>query len=726
MSCHIRVRQRLMLAVWKVAAFFLVCLLTATLLSACAGEPQATPTPLARASPPPGTPEPRPTPTATYTPAPTEIPAPTATATHTAVPAATHTPTPVPTETPADTPTPQPTATATHTAVPTDTPTPTPRPIVKLVLGAEADLVGYWSDGTVGIEIAATLHNQGNLARNDAVSLSVTCRLADRTIDECSQQASVSLPDGFGPVTETFVIRSPAGKLAFDIDYGEENAHTLLIDAPSRIVGVHRDVWECFKDQSNRGTGRDEDEGIGCGAWSEHIVQKWHQGSPVKVWINGPRAFTAEFEDVLAELSPVVNLQFERVTSRGDADVSAWVGLTVPQFRGTGAECYNVESMGCAHIESEWSGRVRGGEIIVFNLWPDKGKDLGDFGDWRSSLFRSAMLHEAVHLFGRMDHRTEPFSTMNRVVHERAELTPMDEALLRLHGHEMVKAGMAMDDIERQIVLNDELLDPQPQSSRLRAHTLVLKAYGALREATSARFRVRSSTQGCDEDSGWAEYQVGNPANVHPYFEWVRLDDGQNKFYVLRQSAAEFEYWSRSGSRWVKTDSDSVASTLNGWRGELSDPHYMLTMVLNYADWSAVEVSVDSDGNAMLSVNLDLSNADDAPAAEGVGVVMVIDEGSHVVREYVMDWNLGGGSCDDHRVKATEGQLRDGFSFPEAIRLGSAFIDNCNAEPLGSVSESSPSPESGLGNVNRRTPPSTDTHTHVGIALHCPNGLMSE
>ena len=473
-------------------------------------------------------------------------------------------------------------------------------------------------------------------------------------------------------MTETLVIRSPAGELAFDIDYGEENAHTLLIDAPRRIVGVHRDVWECFKDQSNRGTGRDEDEGIGCGAWNGHIVQKWPQGSPVKVWINGPGAFTAEFEDVLAELSPVVNLQFERVTSRGDADVSAWVGLTVSQFRDAGAECYNVESMGCAHIEFEWSGRVRGGEIIVFNLWPDKGKDLGDFGEGRSSLFRLAMLHEAVHLFGRMDHRTEPFSIVNRVVHERAELTPMDEALLRLHGHEMVKAGMAMDDVERQIVFNDELLDPQPQSTRLRAHTLVLKAYRALREATSARFRVRSSTPGCDEDSRWAEYQVGNLANAHRYFEWVRLDDGRTEFYALRQSADEFEYWSRSGSGWVKTDSDSVASTLSGWRGELSDPHHMLTMVLNYADWSAAEVSVDSDGTAMLSVNLDLSNADNAPAAEGVRVVMLIDEGSHAVREYAMDWDLGGGSCDDHRVEATEGQLRDGFSFPEAIRLGSA------------------------------------------------------
>ena len=689
----IRIHPCLRRVLCGLTAFLLLPLLVVTQLSACADEPQATPTPLARASPSPATPEPRPTPTATYTPAPTETPAPTvsptgtptpqptATATHTAVPTASHTPTTVPTETPADTPTPHPTATATHTAVPTDTPTPTPIPIVKLVLGAKADLVGYWSDGTVGIEIAVTLHNQGNLALNDAVPLSVTCRLADRAIDQCSQQASVSLPDGFGPVTETLVIRSPAGELAFDIDYGEENAHTLLIDAPSRIVGVHRDVWECFKDQSNRGTGRDEGEGIGCGGWAGETVQKWAQRSSVAVWIDGPKQFSAAFGDVLDELSIIVNLDFRRVTSRSDADVSVYVGSTIPQAQDFGVYCYDIDTLGCAQIRfNSLTAQILGAEIVIFNLWPSRGTDLDDFDDWYSSRFRSAMLHEAVHAFGRMAHRREPFSIMQGEVHGRAELTPMDEALLRLHSHDLIRPGMTIGEIERHIVLNDELLDPQPQDSPLRAHTLILQTYNALREATSARFRVRSSSPGCSEESDWAMYEVGNLARGHPYFEWTALVDGQNRFYVIRQSPDQFERWSQSGTGWARTGSASFTEASGGWRGELFDPHHMLTTVLNHADWNGVEVSVDSSGDATLRFDLDL------PDAESVGIVMLVEESSRTLREYAMEWRLGGTTCAKHLVEARDGQFQRDFAFPNGVRLGSDLVDDCNIESLGPVS----------------------------------------
>ena len=36
----------------------------------------------------------------------------------------------------------------------------------------------------------------------------------------------------------------------------------------------------------------------------------------------------------------------------------------------------------------------------------------------------------------------------------------MDEALLRLHSHPLVKPGMSMEEIERLIVFGDELIDP--------------------------------------------------------------------------------------------------------------------------------------------------------------------------------------------------------------------------------------------------------------------------
>ena len=50
---------------------------------------------------------------------------------------------------------------------------------------------------------------------------------------------------------------------------------------------------------------------------------------------------------------------------------------------------------------------------------------------------------------------------MNEAVHHRAELSPTDEALLRLHGHDLVEPGMTWAEIERLVVFSDDLLDPQ-------------------------------------------------------------------------------------------------------------------------------------------------------------------------------------------------------------------------------------------------------------------------
>ena len=465
------------------------------LLSACGDEPQSTPTPdavLARVPESTGVRTPQPTsttapahppvptstraPTATPTDTPTSQPTPTATATRTPVPTPTHaptatptntatpqptpiataahtpvpTPTQAPTATPTNTATPQstPTAAPTHipvptptqapTATPTNTPAPTPVPTVQLALDADATVAGYWSDGTADVEIAMTLRNEGDLRLDHAVRLAVTCG------PDCGQEMSVSLPDGYGPVTEMLTIRSPAGEASFEIDYGGENVQTLSVDVPKRIVGVNRDVWECFSDTSKVNTVWEEYQGVGCAAWSHEVVRKWDQGSPVKVWLNGSDSFTVEFKDVLAELSPVLNLRFEWVEARSDADVSAHVGLTIPEAEAEGVYCDSIDAFGCANTSTDsWSGEAVGGEIIVYNLWPDKGVDFGDFDDWYRSRFRSAMIHEAVHVFSDMRHRTELLSIMNSEVHHRAELTPMDGACAAAA---WARAGEAGDD----------------------------------------------------------------------------------------------------------------------------------------------------------------------------------------------------------------------------------------------------------------------------------------
>ena len=551
-----------------------------------------------------------------------------------------------------------------------------------LVLDADATVAGYWSDGTANVEIAMSLRNEGDLRLDHAVEIIVTCSRHGDVINGCGSKSSLALPGGFGPASDTLTLRVPTGDVSLTVTYGERGTETLDLNVPERILGVDRDVWECFSDTSKAGTIWEDDEGIGCGAWSGDPLQKWDQTSPLKVFIKGPDGFVVEFKDVLNDLSPVVNLQFEWVDAEYHADVSAYIGLTVPALESQGVYCLNLEAFGCANTEAT-RGEVVRGEIIVFNLWPDQGVEFGDFGDRRRADFRSAMIHEAVHALARMSHRTELLSMMNQAVSHKAELSPMDEALLRLQGYELVKPGMTMADIGSQIVFNDELMDPQPVDPRFASWWFVSNAYRELRDATSASFRVRSSFPGCSEEFGWADYEVGNLTGHHPYFGWVKIDDGENHVYTLQPYSGQLERWKQSESGWFEIRRDEFSDAMPGWRGDLSDPHHLLESILYYGDWADAELSIHPRGQVTLRTKLDTVRGHAPSSMERVEVVLIIDGETYAILEYSMEWKLGGDTCDTYEVQARAGQYSVEFAFPDEVRQGSRFLDSCDVESLG-------------------------------------------
>ena len=555
-------------------------------------------------------------------------------------------------------------------------------PAVKLMLDAEATVTGYWSDGTANVKLAVTLHNVGNLGLDHAVEIIATCSQHGDVINGCGSKSSLSLPGGLGPASDTLTLRVPTGDVSLTVTYGERGTERLDLNVPERILGVDRDVWECFSDTSKAGTIWEDDEGIGCGAWSGDPLQKWDQTSPLKVFIKGPDGFVVEFKDVLNDLSPVVNLQFEWVDAEYHADVSAYIGMTVPALESQGVYCLNLEAFGCANTKAT-RGEVVRGEIIVFNLWPDQGVEFGDFGDRRRADFRSAMIHEAVHALARMSHRTELLSMMNQAVSHKAELSPMDEALLRLQGYELVKPGMTMADIGSQIVFNDELMDPQPVDPRFASWWFVSNAYRELRDATSASFRVRSSFPGCSEEFGWADYEVGNLTGHHPYFGWVRIDDGENHVYTLQPYSGQLERWKQSESGWFEIRRDEFSDAMPGWRGDLSDPHHLLESILYYGDWANAELSIHPRGQVTLRTKLDTVRGHAPSSMERVEVVLIIDGETYAILEYSMEWKLGGDTCDTYEVQARAGQYSVEFAFPDEVRQGSRFLDSCDVESLG-------------------------------------------
>ena len=236
---------------------------------------------------------------------------------------ATATPTPTATAIPTNTPTPTPTATATPTS--TSTPTPTPEPRAELVLQADAVIDGYWSDGAADVTVSATLRNDGDLRVDAAQTITSACTPAT---EGCPRELTLTLPDGYRPASAQFTIRAPMGVTTVTFGYGAGNSLTLDVEVPERILGVDRDLWECYADRPPGGVKIDGEIFAGCGGWTTPTVEKWLNDVPVKVWATGDPDHIAVLETILIELSPILNLEFEWVNAEEAADFKAFVGVS--------------------------------------------------------------------------------------------------------------------------------------------------------------------------------------------------------------------------------------------------------------------------------------------------------------------------------------------------------------------------------------------------------------
>ena len=471
------------------------------------------------------------------------------------------------------------------------------------------------------------------------------------------------------------------GDVSFEISYEGRDTEVLNIEVPERIVGVNRDVWECFSDTSKVDTFWEEDEGIGCAGWSTDRIQKWDKESPLRVAVSGGHGFAVEFKDAFEYVASTLDLQYEVVDPEQAVDIRAYVGLTIPEAVSRQVACF-TEAFGCAEY-NVWHGEIVRSKIVVYNLWPHLGTAFDDFDAKEKKLLRHAMIHEIVHALSTMKHRTEVLSIMNSEAHDSARLNPVDEALLQLHSHELVKPRMKMEEIERLVVFEDQLLDHQSVHSQIEAWTLLSNAYTELRKATTASFKVRSSLPDCSDEFPWFDYQVGNLTRHSPYYGWSRIGNDEIQAYGLRARFRESEHWRKLHTGWEQVDGDTFSNTVRGWRGDLSDPHYMLETILKYANWADTDVSHSADGWATLRIGLEMTGAANDPAGEMVDIAIVIDKETYSISEYSMNWTLNDSTCGTYIVEAREGRYGMDFSFPHEVRQSSSLIENCEFESLG-------------------------------------------
>ena len=161
------------------------------------------------------------------------------------------------TPTPAATPSPTHTSSPTATPVPptaTPTPTPTPEPRAVLVLEADAAIDGYWSDGTADVTVSAPLRNDGALRVGAPQTLTSTCTPATDAPKGCQQEITLTLPDGYDPASAKFTIRASMGVTTVMFNYDGDQSLALDVEVPERILGLDRDLWECYSHRPQQET----------------------------------------------------------------------------------------------------------------------------------------------------------------------------------------------------------------------------------------------------------------------------------------------------------------------------------------------------------------------------------------------------------------------------------------------------------------------------------------
>ena len=614
-----------------------------------------------------------PAPTLTAPPAPTHTSSPTATP----VPAtATPTPTPTSTATPTVTPSPTPTATPTNsptptpTATPTNTPTPTPTPFPKAVLVLEADAVndGYWSDGTADVTVSATLRNDGDLQVDAPQTITSACTPAT---EGCHQEITLALPDGYRPASASFTIRAPMGVTTVMFGYGDGKSLTLDVDVPERILGVARDLWECYSDRVVNGQFLG-----GCGGWQSPTVQKWLNDVPVKVWATGDTTHIAVLETVLTELAPVLDLEFVWVSSEEEADLKAFVG--VPRSRaseiGFDRDPEWVDYWGFAGANVN-GGEVTSGHIVIW--------DIGAAA-FRSPIdsIRSVTIHEALHALVPISHSTRPASIMGGSGLNKP--SPRDLELIRLNSHRLLRPGMTMEEVRQVLVLDDELLDgpqatPEEKSEPL---DLIWRAYVALAEADSASFRLSGGwiERHCNLTFGVRrgpiEMKIGDfrPLTDDSALIYLNLQPAQ---FFTRYSPEDNEWrrWQLSADgSWQRVERQVVVDASSYWLWEGKLLRTLRSLIMDgVPDTATVEES--ADGNLVVKATLAPSshvNMWDWNQSVAVDFTLVLDRDTAATEGYTWEVRFDpvarAGSCLVYREVATDGQIGVDIEVPDSIQ----------------------------------------------------------
>ena len=449
-----------------------------------------------------------------------------------------------------------------------------PQPAQKLIQLTDWNLVGFWPNGDAMIEFKSVLRNAGSDPIQGPVPIAIACQIDGLLVPNCGAESSVELSGGFGPTESRLELPAPMGAELYTALRGQWQSSTDYV-VPQRILAVDRYVWDCYSYRLGAGQ-------TGCSGWNSPTVTKWPKGQSVKYWVTGDQDYIDLFDELIAQTSGWLNLEFELTQSRENARFLAFLGTAADPGWGS---CLNGD--GCASVTVQ-DGIIASGAI----------------GIWHQGSLADSEVRKRVQtaLWRDFMHATTGIGTRNAldaVLGRRAATSILESEMLRFNSHPLIEPGMSMSEVEDLIVLGDQLLDPAPPSDFGIAYQAVHAAINELTRSGSARFSLTNSGSGnCFAgDYGPAIYEIGDLDDARSAIGqsripgFVRFVWGSHDYVIDRGSFA----FARDGNGWRPIDryAPYLATT---WLEQHSGIYGLLGTFLWVIAPENLSVTYDSDG----------------------------------------------------------------------------------------------------------------------------------
>ena len=516
-------------------------------------------------------------------------------------------------------------------------------------------IAGFWSDGTANADVALSLRNEGRLPYEETQRIAISCARNDSPIEGCGGTTEIALPDGFSAGESNLTLRLPMGNATLDINYGGDAALSVDVVVPERILGVEREVWECYSD---RDKSRNYEGDHGCYGWFSEVVEKWRSGSVVKVWGEGHPNYIRSTKEIFDErLAPLLNLEFQWVDNKTDANfVATFLNPSDDNYEDEQARCGYCWGFGGPTSRTQddrggWS-EVDGGAFTIFHIERVE-PILNDYENLKPYM-TGIILHEGLHALAPTGHG-EPSSVIGVMSSSTGYLTYMDKAILALNSHPLVEPGMTMGEVRKLIVLRDELLDNPQEDFDLQR--FLERTYATLRHAESMRMKLRGGwlDANCGGSFGyhdWAAYEISH------FLRWgdgrddsqiAYLREGGKSFFIFYSDEAYaddadgWQHWTKVSGSWTKISREQLRDSTN-WPLGNAKLHRSLGQLLysnfrltdnngGFADEYDVKAVDRSDGKITLEIRYD-NPFIEWGIDETLEITLVVDESTYEVDRY--------------------------------------------------------------------------------------------